>query len=112
MPRAARKGDAISGLTSGEHSGHIRPTCSPSAITGNIGDNCSSNVFINGVPAAFVGSVTNEYDSCCGGSKGKIASGSSKVFINGRPAAREGDNIDAHNGTASVSSGSNNVFIE
>jgi len=43
----------------------------------------SSDVFINGKPAAVQGDATG-----CGGS---IASGASGVFINGKPMARIGD---------------------
>ena len=110
MAQAARLGDAISGTTSGEHSGHLTP-CSPSAISGSISGGCSGNVFINGKPAATVGSTTTEQDSCCGTASGSVASGSGSVFINGKPAARNGDALNAHNGTALVSSGSGNVMI-
>lgn len=111
MAQAARLGDSISGTTSGEHSGHSNPSCSPTAITGSIRGGCSSNVFINGQPAAMVGSTTTEKDSCCGNSSGSVAQGSGSVFINGKAAARNGDNLNAHNGTAKISSGSGNVMI-
>ena len=109
MAGAARLGDTISGIA-GEHSGHITPHSSV-AISGNINGKCSDNVFINGKPAAFVGSTTIEYDACCGSSNGKVATGSSKVFINGKPAARIGDKLLPHTGTANITGGSDNVFI-
>ena len=109
MPSVSRKGDSISGMTAGEHSGHLVP-CNPSALTGSIAGNCSSNVFINSSPAARVGSSTVEYDSCCGSNSGLVGSGSSTVKVNGVPLARVGDRINAHNGSASISGGSSNVF--
>ena len=109
MAGAARLGDTISGIA-GEHSGHITPHSSV-AISGNINGKCSNNVFINGKPAATVGSTTIEYDACCGSSNGKVATGSSKVFINGKPAARIGDKLSPHTGTANIIEGSSNVFI-
>ena len=109
MAGAARLGDAILG-TAGEHSGHTVPH-SPVTISGSISGNCSDNVFINGKPAATVGSITTENDACCGSSNGTIAVGSNKVFINGKPAARIGDALAPHTGTASITGGSSNVII-
>ena len=82
MPGAARQGDAIQGTTAGEHNGHATPH-GPLPITGTISGGCSGDVFINGRPAAYVGSTTTENDACCGSSQGSIAQGSSSVFING-----------------------------
>jgi uncharacterized Zn-binding protein involved in type VI secretion len=90
MPGAARQGDAIQGTTAGEHNGHATPH-GPLPITGTISGGCSGDVFINGRPAAYVGSTTTENDACCGSSQGSIAQGSSSVFINGKPAARIGE---------------------
>lgn len=110
MPGAARLGDSILGETV-EHSGHIPPHEGILEITGTIYSNCSSNVFINGMAAAFVGSITEEKDACCGTSYGSIAQGSSSVFINGKAAAYNGSMLNAHSGEAHVSSGSSNVII-
>ncbi len=110
MPGAARQGDAIQGTTAGEHNGHATPH-GPLLITGTISGGCSGDVFINGRPAAYVGSTTTENDACCGSSQGSIAHGSSSVFINGKPAARIGDTLAAHNGTGAVSDGSGDVLI-
>lgn len=95
MPGAARQGDAIQGTTAGEHNGHATPH-GPLPITGTISGGCSGDVFINGQPAAYVGSTTTENDACCGSSQGSIAQGSGSVFINGKPAARIGDALAAH----------------
>lgn len=110
MPEAARLNDSVTGTTAGEHSGHAAPH-GPETFGGNISSGCSGDVFINGRPAATVGSVTTETDSCCGSSQGAVAEGSSSVFINGRPAARKGDALAAHSGTGEVASGSPDVFI-
>ena len=110
MPGAARQGDAIQGTTAGEHNGHATPH-GPLPITGTISGGCSGDVFINGRPAAYVGSTTTENNACCGSSQGSIAQGSSSVFINGKPAARIGDTLAAHNGTGAVSAGSGDVLI-
>lgn len=110
MASAARFGDAVMGITAGEHSGHEEPH-SPMQFTGNISGGCSGNVLINGQPAAVRGSTTIEKDGCCGSSTGAVAGGSSTVFINGTPAARDGDALAAHSGTGVVNSGSPNVFI-
>ncbi len=109
MPQVARLNDLVEGATSGEHSGHDEFHGSL-PIVGFISDNCSPNVFINNLPAAFVGSITEEHDSCCGSSNGTIAEGSPNVFVNGIPISRVGDALNAHNGTGFVSSGSPNVF--
>lgn len=108
--RAARMGDTVTGMTSGEHSGHEEPH-GPSEISGEISDGCSEDVFINVEPAAVAGSITTEMDDCCGGGEGTIAAGSSSVFINGKPAARDGDALAAHDGEGAVSSGSEDVLI-
>lgn len=110
MPSAARLNDTVAGTTGGEHSGHIEPH-SPMAFAGEISGGCSPNVFINGLPAATVGSLTTERDGCCGSSQGSVAAGSGKVFINGKPAARSGDSLKAHSGSGQITTGSNDVFI-
>ena len=63
----------------------------------------STDVFINGLPAARVGDA-----ALCVGPADKISSGSATVFINGKPAARMGDSC-AHGGKIII--GSSNVFI-
>lgn len=110
MPEAARLGDAVTGMTAGEHTGHVPPH-SPEQFTGEISGGCSGDVFINSKPAAVVGSVTTERDSCCGSSNGSVAVGSGSVFINGKPAARMGDMLAAHNGSGKISAGSGDVFF-
>lgn len=110
MPNAARLNDAVQGRTTGEHSGHSDPH-SPETFNGSITGGCSGDVLINGKPAATVGSITTERDSCCGSSNGSVGAGSGTVFINGKPAARLGDSLNAHNGTGKITAGSGDVFI-
>ncbi|MCL2085180.1 MAG: PAAR domain-containing protein [Oscillospiraceae bacterium] len=97
-------------MTAGEHSGHPIPH-GPLPITGFISGNVSANVYINALAAATIGSITTEYDGCCGTSRGAVGEGSSTVFINGRPAARIGDAVNVHNGAGEVTDGSQNVYI-
>jgi uncharacterized Zn-binding protein involved in type VI secretion len=62
----------------------------------------SSNIFINGKPAARLGDAIS---GCEDGSDDAIADGSSSVSFNGRPAARVGDATD-HDGSITAGSGS------
>ena len=110
MPSAARLGDAVTGTTAGEHSGHVPPH-SPEQFSGEISGGCSSDVFINGIPAAVVGNTTTERDSCCGSFQGKVSVGSGSVFINRKAAARRGDTPAPHNGSGQISAGSGDVNI-
>lgn len=109
MPGVSRLNDSIEGLTSGEHSGHLSPH-PPSKITGYISGGCSPDVLVNGVPVATEGSITDEFDECCGSNNGVIAVGSSTVFVNNKGVARVGDSLNPHNGTASITGGSQNVI--
>lgn len=109
MPNVARLTDAILGTTAGEHTGHIPPH-GPLTITGEISGNVSPNVFVNGLPAAFVTSITTEHDSCCGTSQGVVAEHSATVNVNGKGIARLGDALTPHNGSAKIIAGSPNVF--
>lgn len=112
MAAASRLGDSVAGTTAGEHSGHTGwHRHGAQAFTGEISGGCSADVFINGIAAATMGSITFEVDSCCGGSNGKVGAGSSTVFINGKPAARIGDALNAHSGSGTVTGGSTDVWI-
>lgn len=64
----------------------------------------SSNVLINGRPAAFLGSMVGPHT----GHTGVIIKGNPTVLINGKPAARMGDLTSCgHN----VTTGSSNVWV-
>ena len=95
MPAAARQGDP--GV----------PHCSAYVIA-----NGSSDVSINGRPAARIGDVSVPHlrpaGIRCVPHVAVISSGSSSVFINGRPAARQGDGLA---GCTFIASGSLNVNI-
>jgi uncharacterized Zn-binding protein involved in type VI secretion len=77
------------------------PTPTPLPFNGIIDGNLSSDVFIEGKPAAVVGSTATNTPphTPVGGvsfqvppkNKGTILVGSMGVFINGKPAARNGD---------------------
>lgn len=92
---------------------------SSTSITGQITSNVSNNVYVNGRPVAFVGSVTSEQASTCaypnyspgpGSGNGTISGGSSKIFVNGKRLARQGDAVTPHSGTATITTGSSNVI--
>lgn len=111
MPNVAREGDAILGVTTGEHHGHALSPHPPCTLNGtiNVPPN-SRKVFVNGKQIALKGDRTIEND-CCGPGNGSIAVGSDNVFVNGVPVARKGDNVSPHNGTAEITGGSPNVFV-
>lgn len=108
MPAVAKLNSRIVGTTGGEHSGHD-PAHGPLPISGYIDGNCSSNVFVNNLPAAFIGSTTAEFDGCCGASSGAVGQGSPNVFVNGIPVSRDGDAVNVHSGTGNIVC-SGNVF--
>lgn len=109
MAGVAVLGSLIKGMTSGEHNGHITPH-PPCEITGKIVGKCSSFVSVNEVPIALVGSTTEEEDCCCSGKmSGEVKTGSSFVTVGGIPVARIGDDIQPHNGTAKITTGSSFV---
>lgn len=93
MPAAARQGDA--GITH----------CSGYNIASG-----SSDVFINGRPAARVGDASTTHlrpGAVCTPHVSNIISGSPNVFVNGRPLARIGDPLAA---CTQIAQGSDNVF--
>ena len=110
MPAAARLNDRVDGTTAGEHTGHIPPH-GPEPFTGEISGAYSPDVYINGIAAAVVGSITTERDECCGSSAGAVAVGSGTVKINGSPAARLGDALAPHSGSGTITAGSGSVRI-
>jgi uncharacterized Zn-binding protein involved in type VI secretion len=76
------------------------PTPTPMPFVGTIMSGCSTDVFIEGKPAATVDSIAmnQPVHIPAGGpfqkpptNQGKIMVGSTGVFINGKPAARSGD---------------------
>lgn len=76
------------------------PTPTPLPFNGTITTGLSTDVFIDGKPAATVdsGAVNMPPHIPAGGpfqkppsNQGKILTGSTGVFINGKPAARQGD---------------------
>jgi len=87
-------------LSAGEAIGKLFTSTTGAVTTG------SSNVFINGKPAAFAtaSAVTCDKHS----PTPLVAQGSSGVFINGKPAARRNDKITCG---AAISDGSHNTFI-
>lgn len=116
---AAKQGDKIVGtdihIIMVPSPGGPVPTPTPSPFNGTLSTNLSTDVFIEGKPAATVqsGAVNMPPHIPAGGpfqkppsNQGKILVGSTGVFINGKPAARQGDQaitcndpVDAPTGT-------------
>lgn len=70
--------------------------------------NGSSNVFVNGVAAAMIGSAIVPHKRGKRVHGGVVSQGSSSVFINGLAAARIGDPISCGD---EIADGSSDVFI-
>jgi uncharacterized Zn-binding protein involved in type VI secretion len=118
-PPAAKQGDKVVGtdihIIMVPSPGGPVPTPTPLPFNGTITTNLSTDVFIEGKPAATVQSgATNMPPHIPAGgpfqkppsNQGKIIVGSTGVFINGKPAARQGDTamtcndpVDAPTGT-------------
>jgi len=99
---AAKLGDQIMALDTHiiQPPGPVPPVPTPLPFVGFIDGGCSSNVFINGRPAATLGSTATNVPPHIppGGAfvnpptnKATIISGSPTVMINNKPAARMGD---------------------
>jgi uncharacterized Zn-binding protein involved in type VI secretion len=104
MPPAAKEGDKIMAMDIHivmiPSPGGEVPTPLPHPFSGTIDSGLSSNVKIEGKPAAILGSgATNQPSHIAQGprfqknptNKGKIIAGSATVMINNKPAARAGD---------------------
>lgn len=101
------------------------PTPLPSPFKGKITGSCSTNVKIEGAPAAVVGSeVKNDQNHIPAGGRfmnnptndGKVMLGSFTVLINNKPAARQGDMVLTCNDpaplpTSSITKGASKVMI-
>ena len=101
---AAKQGDQVTATDIHliQPPGPSSPVPVPHQFVGILNSNLSTNVNIQGVPAAFVGSTatTQPPHIPSGGAfvippqnKGDVFSGSTTVFINSKPAARSGDTV-------------------
>jgi uncharacterized Zn-binding protein involved in type VI secretion len=110
MP-AAKQNDRIVAIDTHlvQPSGPVSPVPSPCPFSGPITGGVSSDVFINGLPAATIGStaVNTPVHVPVGGifvnpptNQGRVASGSATVLINGKAAARAGDQAETCNDPA------------
>ena len=112
---AAKQGDFIQGtdthITMVPSPGGPVPTPGPYVFNGIIDGNLSSDVYIDKMPAATVGSTATNTPPHIpiGGpfqvppsNKGIIMMGSSTVFINKKPAARMGDTANTCNDPAGM----------
>jgi uncharacterized Zn-binding protein involved in type VI secretion len=110
MP-AAKQNDRIVAIDTHlvQPSGPVSPVPSPCPFSGPITGGVSSDVFINGLPAATIGStaVNTPVHVPVGGifvnpptNQGRVVSGSATVLINGKAAARAGDQAETCNDPA------------
>jgi uncharacterized Zn-binding protein involved in type VI secretion len=103
MPVAAR-GNGVDSVFSKTGSGK---NCRSPVNTST--NECSSNVFINGIGAVRIGDkVMLHTASGCGPDNSALTQASSKVFINGKGAGRIGDQYTTDN---TITSGSPNVIF-
>ena len=100
MKKAAKKNDAVSGVDIHNEIKGQTTIPVPHNYDGYISDSVSSDVFIEGLEAATVDSVSAQKQSHTpkGGSfvvspngKGHIKTGSLSVYVNGKAMARDGD---------------------
>jgi uncharacterized Zn-binding protein involved in type VI secretion len=105
---AAKQNDRIVAIDTHlvQPSGPVPPVPSPCPFSGPITGGVSSDVLINGLPAATVGStaVNTPAHVPVGGlfvkapdNQGRVTSGSTTVLINGKAAARAGDQAETCN---------------
>lgn len=103
MPAAAR-GDGTDSVFSKTG---VKKNCGSPVTTAT--DECSSNVFINGIGAVRIGDkVALHNKPGCVPDESTLTVGSSTVFINGKGAGRLGDEYTDDN---TITSGSETVFI-
>nr|WP_042177868.1 PAAR domain-containing protein [Kibdelosporangium sp. MJ126-NF4]CEL12822.1 predicted protein [Kibdelosporangium sp. MJ126-NF4]CTQ98508.1 predicted protein [Kibdelosporangium sp. MJ126-NF4] len=109
-PAAAKLGDQVVGVDTHivlvpSPTGPV-PTPMPLPFDGKIVDGCSSDVLIEGAPAAIVGSgaVNEPVHIAPSGefetpptNRGTLILGSPTVLVNGKPLARDGDRVTTCN---------------
>jgi uncharacterized Zn-binding protein involved in type VI secretion len=129
MPSAARQTDPVMGtdvhiLMIPSPSGAV-PTPTPMPFSGKLLQGTSTDVLINGLGAAVVGSVAQNLPPHipAGGpfqrpptNRGSVLTGSASVLINGKQAARAGDTVQTCNDpidspVGSITMGSMDVII-
>jgi uncharacterized Zn-binding protein involved in type VI secretion len=107
MPPAAKQSDKVIGqdthIIMVPSPGGPVPTPTPMPFSGTITGGCSTDVFIENMPAAVVGSTaTNAPPHVPAGgpfqvpptNQGQVIKGSGTVLINNKPAARAGDKVN------------------
>lgn len=107
MPAAAKQGDQVLGndthIVMVPSPGGPVPTPMTLPFSGKLTGGCSPNVFIDGLPAAVVGSsATNVPPHIPPGgtfqnpptNQGTVMAGSATVMINNKPAARTGNTVN------------------
>ena len=130
-PGAARQHDPVQGVDTHlvlvPSPGGPTPTPLPHQFSGTLVDSLSSDVLVDGRPAATVGSIARNLPphlpttpgtafSKPPSNQGTVLTGSPQVLINGRQAARVGDPVSTCNdpvdrSTCSITDGSVDVII-
>jgi uncharacterized Zn-binding protein involved in type VI secretion len=131
MPQpAARQNDPVVGTDTHillvPSPGGPVPTPTPLPFNGKLLSALSTNVYINGLPAATQNSVAQNVPPHIAPppstfqkpptNQGKVVTGSPMVLVNGKPLARVGDPVMTCNDpvdapTCSIASGSQNVLV-
>jgi uncharacterized Zn-binding protein involved in type VI secretion len=130
-PGAARQNDPVQGVDNHlvlvPSPGGLTPTPLPHQFSGTLVEGLSSDVLVDGLPIATVGSVARNVPphlptspgtafSKPPSNQGMVQAGSAQVLVNGRQAARVGDPVRTCNEpvdapTCSITSGSSDVII-
>jgi uncharacterized Zn-binding protein involved in type VI secretion len=131
MPQpAARQNDQVTGmdmhiLLVPSPAGPV-PTPTPLPFSGRLMSGLSTDVFVNGLPAATVGSIAQNLPphlpppgtsfSKPPTNIGRVVIGSSFVLVNGKQMARVGDSVATCNDpvdapTSTIATGSTDVFV-
>src|SRR5438105_3144229 len=107
MPAAARLGDPVQC----DSCAHGCPAC-PHPTKGVIVVG-SSDVTINGLPAARADSTDlGVHAVCCGANVFQLAKGSPTVYVNNKPLARRTDQTQHCGGTGQITDGSPDVMAD
>ena len=102
------------------------PTPTPLPFSGQLTSNLSTNVYVNGRPAAVQGSIAQNMPPHIAPppstfqkpptNQGRVMMGSPTVLVNGKPMARLGDQVATCNDpadapTSAITAGSQDVYV-
>lgn len=83
--------------------------CSGHSVTGTIDTPCQSKFYIQGKPAALIGSTGPTTDPC-DGSDFIVTNGSSKMYVCGTRVALDGSSCSINPGSGSITNPNQNKF--